>query len=337
MRKASKVGVFVIVALAITGLLVAGCSSGNTVSPSNSATGTGTQTATTSAGTPNKGPIRVGSKLDGEGVLLGQMILQVLQANGFKVDDKTRTGATQVVRQALVGNQIDVYPEYTANGPLVFHKNVKVEPSILQSAGLTYQTAKSEDASVGVTWLKQAPANNTWAVALPKKFAEANKITSMPELAAYIQKGGTFKIAGSQEFFTSDVAFPAFEKAYGFKVEPSQQVQVGTGDTSLPEKTAAQGTNGVNATMAYGTDGTISALDLVVLADPKAAQPIYQPAPTFRSQAIERYPEIANLLDPVFAKLDLQTLQTLNKQVAVDGKDAKTVAADWLKSNGFVK
>jgi len=331
MRKNWKGAAAVFAALAVTSLLLAACSSST---PPASTTGS------TSTAPAEKGPIVVGSKLDGEGALLGQIILQTLKANGFTVVDKTRTGATKVVRQALVDKQIDVYPEYTGNGATGLHSDVKVDPAVLASATLTYDTAKALDATASptpITWLAAAPANNTWAVSVPKAFADANKLVSLEDLAKYINGGGKFKIAGSQEFFTSAVAFPAFEKAYGFTVKPADKVQVGTGDTALPEKTAAQGTSGVNAAMAYGTDGTISALNLVVLTDPKNAQPVYQPAPTFLSSIIAKYPEIPSLLDPVFAKLDLATLQGLNKTVAVDGKDPKTVAADWLKSNGFVK
>jgi osmoprotectant transport system substrate-binding protein len=326
MRKNWKGAAAVFAALATTVLLLAACSSGSTTAP-----------ASTSTAAAEKGPIRVGSKIDGEGSLLGQIILQTLKANGFTVEDKTRTGATQVVRQALVDGQIDAYPEYTANAVLVFHSDVKVDPTVLQSAQLTYETAKAEEASAGIDWLQPAPANNTWAVAVPADFAAKNNLKTLADLAAYINKGGTFKIVGSQEFFTSAVAFPAFEKAYGFKTKPSQQVALATGDTAVTEKAAAQGSQGANAAMAYGTDGTISALKLVVLEDPKGAQPIYQPAPIFRSEVTKKYPEIATILGPVFAKLDLPTLQGLNKSIAVDGKDAKTVAADWLKTNGFVK
>ena len=263
--------------------------------------------------------------------------MRLVEANGFKVEDLTRTGATKVVRQALLDGQTDAYPEYTANAVLVFHGDQKVDPSVLQSADKTYQTAKTEDAAVGVTWLKPAPANNTWAVALPKKLADQNKIASLEDLATYVNGGGTFKIVGSQEFFTSDVAFPAFEKAYGFTVKPAQEIALATGDTAVTEKAAATGAQGANAAMAYGTDGTLAALDMVVLEDPRGAQPIYQPAPTFRSEVIKKYPEIPGILDPVFAKLDLPTLQKLNKEVAVDGKDAKTVATAWLSSEGIVK
>lgn len=329
MRKNWKGAAAVFAALAAMTLLLAACTSAST--PSTSTTGS------SSTAPAAKGPIVVGSKIDGEGSLLGQIILQTLKANGFTVVDKTRTGATKVVRQALVDGQIDVYPEYTANGPLVFHSDIKVDPAVLQSADQTYQTAKAEDATAGIVWLAAAPANNTWAVAVPKAMADANKLVSLADLAAYINKGGTFKIVGSQEFFTSDVAFPAFEKAYGFTVKPSQEVALATGDTAVTEKAAAQGSQGANAAMAYGTDGTISALNLVVLTDPKGAQPIYQPAPTVRASILKQYPQIATLLAPVFAKLDLATLQSLNKQIAVDGKDAKTVAATWLAANGFAK
>jgi osmoprotectant transport system substrate-binding protein len=327
MRKNWKGAAAVFAALAVVALLLSACSSATTPS-------TGGSAATPPA---EKGPIKVGSKIDGEGALLGQIILQTLKANGFTVEDKTRTGATKVVRQALVDGQIDLYPEYTANGPLTFHSDIKVDPSVLQSATLTYETAKSEDATVGIIWLAPAPANNTWAVAVPKALAESNNLKSLTDLAAYINKGGTFKIVGSQEFFTSAVAFPAFEKAYGFTLKPDQKIALATGDTAVTEKAAAQGSQGANAAMAYGTDGTISALNLVVLEDPKGAQPIYQPAPTVRKAIAEKYPELATILDPVFAKLDFATLQTLNKEVGVDGKAPKDVAATWLQAQGFVK
>lgn len=305
-------------------LVVAGCGTGTT-SP-----GTGTTSDT-------KGPIRVGSKIDGEGSLLGQMILAVLEENGFKVEDKTRTGATDVVRKALLSGQIDVYPEYTANAILVFNKDQATDPSVLRDAARTYDAAKALDEVNGVIWLEPSPANNTWAVAVPKAFSDANGIKSMEDWGAYVNEGGTVRIVGSQEFFTSAAAMPAFEAVYGFKLGPDQIVALATGDTAVTEKAAAEGTNGSNAAMAYGTDGTVAALDLVVLSDPKGAQPVYQPAPTVRKAVYDKYPELATVLDPVFEKLTLETLQELNGQVAVEGKDPKSVARDWLKAEGFIK
>jgi osmoprotectant transport system substrate-binding protein len=297
---------------------------------------TGT-TATTGTTGSTGGPIKVGSKMDGEGALLGQMIIALLENKGLPVTDMTRTGGTDVVRKALLSGQIDVYPEYTANALLVFNKDTAVDPAVLQSAQKTYEKAKELDAANGVVWLTPAPANNTWAVAIPRTLAEKNNLVSMADWAAYINNGGSVKIVGSQEFFTSAAAMPAFEKMYGFKLRAEQTMALATGDTPVTEKAAAQGTDGANAAMAYGTDGAIAALDLLVLSDPKGAQPVYQPAPTLLKTTAQTYPEIAQILDPVFEKLDLATLQALNGQIAVEGKNAKTVARDWLTSEGLLK
>jgi osmoprotectant transport system substrate-binding protein len=284
-----------------------------------------------------KGPIKVGSKIDVEGPVLANIIVAMLEKNGFTVTDKTRTGTTDVVRKALLSGEIDCYPEYTANALLLFHKGA-ADPSVLKDAEKTYEAARSLDASDGVVWLKQAPANNTWGVAVPKSFSDDKGIKTFADWAAYInQSNGPVKVVGSQEFFASPAAMPAFVKAYGFTLKPNQLVTLATGDTSVTEKAAAQGTDGANAAMAYGTDPTIAALGLVFLTDDKGVQPYYQPAPTFRKAVIDKYPEIPGILDPVFAKLDAATLQGLNGQVAIDGKEPKAVATAWLTQQGFLK
>jgi osmoprotectant transport system substrate-binding protein len=303
---------------------------------------TSTQQSTNTPGTTpaaEKGPIRIGSKIDVEGPVLGNIIAGVLANNGFKVEDKMRTGATPVVRKALLAGEIDIYPEYTANAVLIFLKDQNIDPSVLKDAAKTYQAARDGDLKANnVVWLKPAPANNTWGVAVPKAFAEANGIKTFEDWAAFINRGTSpVKVVGSQEFFSSPAAMPAFERAYGFKLKADQIVALATGDTAVTEKAAAQGTDGANAAMAYGTDPTIAPLNLVFLTDSKSVQPYYQPAPTVRREVYEKYPELSQLLDPVFATLDLETLQKLNGQVAVEGKDPKAVATAWLTEQGFLK
>jgi len=83
--------------------------------------------------------------------------------------------------------------------------------------------------------------------------------------------------------------------------------------------------------------GQLAALGLVVLTDTKGVQPVYAPAPTIRAEVLARYPQIADLLAPVFQSLTLETLQTLNARIAVEGTDAKKVATDYLTEKGFLK
>ncbi|ELN2735591.1 ABC transporter substrate-binding protein [Pluralibacter gergoviae] len=280
-------------------------------------------------------PVKVGSKIDTEGALLGNIILQVLDSHGVQTVNKLQLGATPVVRGAITAGELDIYPEYTGNGAFFF----KDENSpAWKNADAGYQKVKKLDfAQNKLVWLTPAPANNTWTIAVRGDLAQQNKLASLDDLSAYLKKGGTFKLAASAEFIERPDALPAFEKAYNFKLDQSQLLSLAGGDTAVTIKAAAQQTSGVNAAMAYGTDGPVAALGLKTLSDPKGVQPIYAPTPVVREAVLKAHPEIAAWLKPVFEQLDAKTLQTLNASIAVEGLDAQKVAADWLKQKGLVK
>jgi osmoprotectant transport system substrate-binding protein len=280
-------------------------------------------------------PIRVGSKIDTEGALLGNMIQLVLEANGIKTINRQQLGTTKVVRGALLAGGIDIYPEYTGNGAFFFSDSSN--PAWKNAAG-GYQLVKKRDFDKNqVVWLTPSPANNTWLIAIRKEIAQANKLTTMADLGRWVSQGGKIKLAASAEFIERPDALPAFEGAYGFKLKQDQLLTLAGGDTAATIKAAAEQTSGVNAAMVYGTDGAVAALGLVTLDDVKAVQPVYAPAPVIRSDALAREPRIADLLKPVFLSLDSVTLQKLNAGIAIEGRDARKVAADYLRSKGFVK
>lgn len=279
--------------------------------------------------------IVVGSKIDTEGTLLGKMIVQVLKSNGIAAVDKSGFGTTDVVRKAIVAKEIDIYPEYTGNGGFFF---ANTDPGIWKNAQKGYEMVKKLDfAQNKLVWLTPSPANNTWAIAIRNDVAMKANLNSLDDLAKYLKAGGDFKLVGSEEFLSRADALPAFQSTYGFMLKPNQVVSISGGNTALTEKAAAQGTDGVNAAMAYGTDGSLAALGLTVLTDSKGVQPVYQPAPLVRQDVLSANPKIANLLKPVFLALDLKTLQTLNARIAVNGESADAVAKDWLLKKGFIK
>ncbi|MFC1873076.1 ABC transporter substrate-binding protein [Chloroflexota bacterium] len=279
--------------------------------------------------------ITVGSKIDTEGALLSQMIILMLQDNGFEVVDKSSFGPTPVVKKALETGEIDIYPEYTGNGAFFFDE---ADSDVWKGAQKGFDRVSELDlAANNIVWLEPAPANNTWAIAIPQSLSEQESIASLEDFAAYINGGGYVKLIGSEEFVNSEAALPALQQAYGFTLVEDQLLAVSSGDTAQTEKAAYEGTDGVNAAMAYGSDGTISAFELVILADPLGWQPVYLPAPRVRGEVLENNPEIAQIINPVFATLDLETLQTLNGKIAVEGQSAADVARAYLKAQGFLK
>lgn len=286
------------------------------------------------AGTANA-QVVVSSKIDTEGGLLGNVISQVLQANGVPVTEKIQLGATSVVREAIAAGQIDIYPEYTGNAAFFFNK---ADDPLWKDAAKAYAEAAKLDLEANkIVWLAPAPANNTWAVAIRKDVADANTIVTFSDFGAYVAGGGTIKLAASAEFVSSPAALPQFQTVYGFTLKPEQLVTLSGGDTAATIAAAAQQTDGVNAAMVYGTDGAIAPSGLVVLTDDKGVQPVYEPAPIIRQAVLDQYPQIRDLLAPVFAKLDLVTLQELNGRIQVGGESAQAVAIEWLKANSFLK
>ncbi|MFC7367997.1 MULTISPECIES: ABC transporter substrate-binding protein [Vreelandella] len=276
-------------------------------------------------------PVVVSSKIDTEGSVLGELIIQTLERGGVPTEDRLQLGGTSVVRSALVAGEVDLYPEYTGNGAFFFDMT---DSPVWNSAEDAYQAVRERDAEQGLIWLQPASANNTWAMSVREDVATANGLKTLEDLAAYLAEGGEFKFAASAEFVESDQALPAFQDAYGFELSDDQLLVLSGGNTAATMRAAAQQTSGVNSAMTYGTDGGLSALGLVVLEDSKGVQPVYQPAPVVRAGVLEAYPQIESLLNDVFTTLDLVTLQTLNADVAVNGFSPDQVARDYLDGLG---
>jgi len=281
-----------------------------------------------------KAPVKVASKIDGEGALLGNILVLMLEGNGIAVVNKVQMGATKVVREALLAGEIDIYPEYTGNGAFMLgdEKN-----AAWKDAKQGYELVKKLDEKNNLVWLAPSPANNTWAIAVRNDLAEKYALKSLTDMSSALQKGMPFKVAAGAEFVERADALPSFETTYGFKLKQSNILSFPGNDTAVFLKAAAEKNSGVNAAVVYGTDGTIASLGLHVLEDPKGAQPVYAPAPVVRKSVLSAYPQIADVLKPVFESLDTVTLQKLNGSIGVEGKDAKLVSMDYLKSKGFLK
>lgn len=278
--------------------------------------------------------ITVSSKIDTEGGLLGNVIALALEDAGLPVERRLQLGGTQVVREALLAGQIDIYPEYTGNAAYFFNE---ADRDIWKDAKAAHARAAELDAEKNaLTWLQSAPANNTWAIALTGPLAKDNNLVTMSDFGAWVAGGGDVKLAASTEFVSSPAVLPAMQAAYGFVLTPDQTVVLSGGDTAATIQAAARGTSGVNAAMAYGTDGGVGATGLVVMADDKGVQPVYEPAPVVRDSVLAEYPTIPEVLNPIFAGLDMATLQSLNGRIQVGGEPAEAVARDYLTQIGVL-
>ncbi|ETX30694.1 glycine betaine ABC transporter substrate-binding protein OsmF [Roseivivax isoporae] len=279
--------------------------------------------------------ITVSSKIDTEGGLLGNIIALALEDAGLPVERRLQLGGTQVVREALLAGQIDIYPEYTGNAAFFFNE---ADSEVWKDPEAARARAAELDAEANdVTWLESAPANNTWAIAVTGPVAEENGLSTMSDFGAWVSGGGDVTLAASTEFVSSPAVLPAMQETYRFELTQDQTVILSGGDTAATIQAAARGTSGVNAAMVYGTDGGIGATGLVVMEDDKGVQPVYEPTPIVRAEVLEEYPAIPEVLNPIFTGLDMETLQQLNGRIQVGGEPAEAVARDYLTQTGVLE
>lgn len=267
--------------------------------------------------------IRVGSKDFPEQLILGEMYALVLEDAGYSVERKLNLGGTPVAQAALESNEIDFYPEYTGTGLLTVLK----EP-VSSNPEEVYETVASQyKERFDLVWLNPAPMNNTQALAMTREKSDELGITTISEFAA---QAGDLTLIGPPEFEVREDGLPGLQAAYGdFQLKDYKAVDQGLRYTGLVDGEA-------DVAVAFGTDGEISAFDLVVLEDDAELFPPYQVAPVVRQDALDANPEIADLLNGVSPLITDGVMQTLNYQVTGEAREPEDVAEEFLMENGFL-
>jgi osmoprotectant transport system substrate-binding protein len=273
------------------------------------------------------GPITVGSKDFTEQLILGSMTVQLLEANGYQVDDQTGLGGTTVNREALEAGEIDVYWEYTGTALVNF---LGVE-DVITDPQEAYDRAKEADAANGLTWLAPADFNNTYTLMVTQDTVDAG-ITTISDLAAAMRDDPTsFRLCTNAEFYARPDGFKGVEALYDFTFPEDGVIAM---DSGLTYQALRDGE--CEVAMGFATDGRIAAFNFTNLEDDLGFFPTYNPAPVIRQEVLDADMGIGVVLNLLGATLDTATMTELNKRVDIDEEDVATVACDHLLSNGLV-
>jgi osmoprotectant transport system substrate-binding protein len=136
---------------------------------------------------------------------------------------------------------------------------------------------------------------------------------------------------GPPEFEAREDGLPGLKKAYGeFKLKKFIPADPGLRYKTLNNAQA-------DVAVAFGTDGEISALKLVVLEDDKTLFPPYQVAPVIRQETLDQNPGIRDALNTLSPKLTTETMQRLNYEVSGKQREPAEVAKEFLTQQGLLK
>ncbi len=275
------------------------------------------------------GKLIVGSKEFTEQRILGNIMIVLLEANGFETVDKTGLGGTLVARKALENEQIDIYMEYTGTGLLTHlkHEDPITDPQ------KCYELVKKEDLKKNdIVWLPYMDFNNTYCLLMRKEDAEKKGIQTLSDLADYVNRHPKEISFGlNAEFYARPDGYRPLQKAYEFKFPRNKIVKMQSG---LLYKALKEGQ--IDVGLGFATDGRIKGFGLRVLTDDKNFFPVYNPAPCVKSETAEKYPELTSIFEKLGDKLTTDEMTNLNYQVDIEHKDVKKAATEWLKGAGLI-
>ncbi|KTR06477.1 glycine betaine ABC transporter substrate-binding protein [Curtobacterium luteum] len=278
--------------------------------------------------------VTVTSKDFTEQLVLGKIGVIAAKAAGFDVTDETNVPGSVAVRQLMLDGGADMTYEYTGTAWLSFmgHSDPIRDPEE------QYVAVRDQDEQNGLSWLRPAPMNNTYAFAVRSEAVDGlDGITRLSQVKDLPKAERTFCV--ESEFYSRPDGFKPMLEKYG--------LQLGGGANGVPRDNVSILDTGTvytatdrgkcNFGEVFTTDGRIKALGLSVLDDDGQFFPNYNVSPVLNTATLKTYPQLQDVYDQISPKLTDAVLQELNRQVDVEGREPADVALDWMVDEGFVK
>ncbi|MFP4351127.1 MAG: glycine betaine ABC transporter substrate-binding protein, partial [Desulfococcaceae bacterium] len=162
--------------------------------------------------------VSVGNKNFTEQYIIGQMIKQLLEADGFTVEYRPDL-TSMALRAGMKSGEIDICADYTGTAWMI-HLKRKYEPGTGHRA--VYENVKKADKENGFLWLDPIWNNNSYALASWPEFTEKHGLKNLSDLAAlYRKKDGEILTFINFEFSARPDGLYALEDVYDFNIARS--------------------------------------------------------------------------------------------------------------------
>ncbi len=313
--------------IAALALGIAACGSSGDSTSSSSSTSANADNLIQSNPANGKVTLTVGSKNFTEEFILGEIYAQALEAAGYDVKKQLNLGSETIALKALKDGEISGYPEYTSTAlGSFFQVPAQKIPSDAQEAS---DMAKADLEKEGLTSFAPTPFADANAVGTLTSTADKLGLKSISDLSG---KSEGLTLAGSPECRERIDCLAGLEKNYGLSFKKFSSVDIGLRYTVLDKGDAdlsilftsdAQLANSDKYTLLEDDKGLIPAGNLIFITSQKVAK--------------EAGPDFQATIERVQQNLTLPVIQELNSRVDLDKQEPAAVAADYLKSSGYIK
>ncbi|HEX74374.1 MAG TPA: glycine/betaine ABC transporter substrate-binding protein [Dehalococcoidia bacterium] len=295
-------------------------------------------------GAPAEKEVTVGNKNFTEQYIIGEMMKQLLEDNGFTVNLESDL-SSMVLRGGMAAGDIDICADYTGTAWMV-HLGHTYEAGVDNNE--LYELVQEEDEVIGgFVWLDPMWNNNTYALASWAEFADDNAVATLSDLAALYQaEEGKITTFIDFEWSTRPDGLPAMEEFYGFEIAAASILTGAPGASVLGLEN-----HDCEVAMVFGTDAKIAEHGWHVYLDDLSFFPPYDLTPYVSAQVLDEYPEIGDILNELAATFpgggesatpeivgECQSVwQELNAKVDIDMMEPEEVAYEYLVENGLIE
>ena len=277
------------------------------------------------------GRVTVGSKDFTESILLAEIVAQMLEAQNVEVDRKFDLGGN-LAHTAILGGQIDLYPEYTGTAfTAILHHQPITDPKAV------YEQVKQEYSSQFNLWTsKPLGFDNTFAILVRGEDARRLNLKTISDAAKYSRQ---WHAGFGHDFMVRADGYAGFSQAYGLQF-------AGVSDMSLDLTYTALASRKVDMIAGNSTDGRIAALDLVQLEDNRHYFPPYEAIFVIRrgvpglgssNNEDRSLSPLVSVMSTLGGVISTDEMRKLNYEVDGARRDKKNVVHDWLVQKKFVQ
>lgn len=252
-------------------------------------------------------PVRIGTKAFTESVILGELVTQSIGADGRNTELIKQLGGTQILWNALVDAEIDVYPEYTGTIIEEILADIEIESIAELDSALT---------GYGIEITRPLGFNNTYAIGMKKEVAEELNIESISDLRDHPE----LRYGFSNEFMDRSDGWPGLRQAAGLSPENVR---------GLDHDLAYRGLQAGNIQVIdlYSTDPEIEYYNLRVLEDDLNYFPEYEAVFLYRSDLMA---EVVESIRRFEGGISREEMVRMNAAVKIDRESDAVVASRFL-------
>jgi osmoprotectant transport system permease protein len=235
-------------------------------------------------------PILVGSKKFTESYVLAEIAKRSLENAGLTTEHRQGMGGTIILWQALKGDQIAAYPEYTGT----------IAEEILKTPTIDIAAMREELAKFGVGMTGELGFNNTYALVMRRVTAEQKSVRTISDLRSHPE----LKFGLTHEFLDRRDGWRPLSEKYQLAPPNVMGIDHGLGYEALRN-------GSIDVKDAYSTDAKIGENDLVVLEDDLQFFPQYKAVFLYR---LSLPPNVVAVLRGLEGQLDAKRMIRLNAE-----------------------